>query len=167
MKKVAEVRAAISECEHHAAILRRARTELGDVRFVRESVEDIPSETIRLLDQSAYRFGKLQDTLGMRVLPGVLDLSDEPFPEGTPFGQKLQRLERLNVIPSVKQWRTLRELRNQLAHEYVDAPALKAAALNRFLDGVDGLLQIWHQVSDYAEPRGWSKPPEQSVNAPE
>jgi hypothetical protein len=167
VKSAAEVLAALTECGHHAAILRKARAELGDIRFVAESVEDLPSDTIKLMDQSAYRFGKLQDTLGVRVLPGILDLSEEPFPEGTPFAQKLQRLERLNVIPSVEQWRTLRELRNQLAHEYVDAPALKAAALNRFLDGINGLLQIWHQVSDYVEPRGWSIPPEQSVNAPE
>jgi hypothetical protein len=138
-------------------VLQEARAEIGGRRFAPESVDDISSETRRLLDQLAYRFGKLQDTLGLRVLPGLLDLSEEPLPESTPFGEKLQRLERLGVIPSVNQWRILRELRNQLAHEYLDAPALKAAALNRFIDGVDSLLGLWRQVSSYAQRKGWSE----------
>jgi hypothetical protein len=90
----------------------------------------------------------------MHVLPGILDLAEEPLPDSTPFAQQLQRLERLNVIPSVTQWRTLRELRNQSAHEYLDAPALKAAALNRFLDDIDDLLQLWQQVSGYTNAQG-------------
>ena len=87
--------------------------------------------------------------------------SEEPLPEATPFGEKLQRLERLAVIPSVDQWRRLRELRNQLSHEYVDAPVLKAAALNRFIDGIDEALEIWQQVSQFAEAKGWYDPPSQ------
>ena len=142
MRTADKVRAALIECRHHAAILREARTGIGTRLFAPESVDEISTETRRLLDQLAYRFGKLQDTLGQRVLPGILDLSEEPLPESTPFGEKLQRLERLGVVPDVNQWRILRELRNQLTHEYLDAPALKAAALNRFIGGIDDLLGI-------------------------
>ena len=159
MKTIGKVQAALKECGHHASILRAARAEVGDRRFAAENVEELGRETVKLLDQAAYRFGKLQDTLGMRALPGILDLSEEPLPEATPFGEKLQRLERLAVIPSVDQWRRLHELRNQLSHEYVDAPVLKAAALNRFIDGIDEALEIWQQVSRFAEERGWSDPP--------
>ena len=157
MRTLAEVQTAFEQCQHHAAVLHEARAEIGPKRFASESVEDISSETRRLLDQLAYRFGKLQDTLGLRVLPGILDLSEEPLPESTPFGEKLQRLERLGVIPSVNQWRILRELRNQLAHGYLDAPILKAAALNRFIDGVDSLLALWQHLSGYAQRKGWSE----------
>ena len=155
MKSLQEVEAALGECRRHAAILREAKAGIGTTTFAPESVEAISGAVLRLLDQSAYRFGKLQDTLGLRLLPGILDLSEEPLPEETPFAQKLQALERLGVIPSVNQWRLLRELRNQLAHEYFDMPALKAAVLNRFLDGIDILLQTWDQVSAYAAGRGW------------
>ncbi|MGF1616081.1 MAG: hypothetical protein ACFCVA_19810 [Gammaproteobacteria bacterium] len=77
MKALPEVQAALHECQHHAAVLHQARIEIGNKRFAPESVDDISSETLRLLDQLAYRFGKLQDTLGLRVLPGILDLSEE------------------------------------------------------------------------------------------
>lgn len=158
MKTSDEVRAALDECDRHVEILREARAEIGGTRFSPQSAQAISGEVLKLLDQSAYRFGRLQDTLGLRALPGVLDLSEEPLPENTPFGEKLQRLERLGVILSVEQWRILRELRNQLAHEYVDAPKLKAAALNRFIDGIDGLLEIWEHVSGYVESKGLYKP---------
>jgi hypothetical protein len=166
VKSLEEILAALAECNRHAEILRHARTALGPTRFTANSVEDLSAETVQRLDQSAYRFGKLQDTLGTRVLPGILDLTEEPFPESTPFAQKLQRLERLNVIPSVARWRTLRELRNQIAHEYLDAPALKAAALNRFLDGIDELLQVWQQVDGYADAQGWPGSHRRSHDAP-
>lgn len=38
----------------------------------------------RLLDQIAYRFGKLQGSLGEKVLPGLLLVAQEPVaPEAT------------------------------------------------------------------------------------
>ncbi|WP_200238756.1 hypothetical protein [Thiohalocapsa halophila] len=128
-------------------MLREAREEIGATHFTAATVQHLTSDRLRILDQLAYRFGKLQDTLGLRVLPGILDLSEEPFLDATPFAQKLQRLERLGAIPSVDQWRLLRELRNQLAHEYIDAPSLKAAALTRFITGVEDMLTVWRHVS--------------------
>ena len=53
------------------------------------------SDQRRLLDQSACRFMKLQDSLGERVLPGILTLAQEPLPPEATFAEKPQRLERL------------------------------------------------------------------------
>ncbi len=47
------------------------------------------------------------------------------------------------MLGSIDQWRQLREIRNQIAHEYEDAPALKATVLNRFIDGTGLLLATW------------------------
>nr|VFJ62031.1 MAG: hypothetical protein BECKDK2373C_GA0170839_109314 [Candidatus Kentron sp. DK] len=79
-----------------------------------------------------YRFSKLQDSMGMKILKVLLELI--ALAEEAMFAEKLQRLERLGAITSVGEWRMLRELRNQLSHEYEDAPVLKSAVLNRFLD---------------------------------
>lgn len=137
------LRAALHECAHHAAVLAAARADLGPGGFTADTIPGPAPDALRALDQAAYRFGKLQDTLALRVLPAVLDWLEEPLPSTATFPEKLQRLERLGLIPSVEQWRGLRELRNQLAHEYADAPALKAAALNRFIAGIDELLGLW------------------------
>ena len=137
------------ECRLHAEVLREAKDELGDTRFDAESVEHITSEQRRLLDQLAYRFSKLQDSMGIKLLPALLDLTEEPLPESATFAEKLQRLERLGAIESVERWRELRETRNQLAHEYEDAPALRAAALNRFITDVEVLLAMWKKAEAF------------------
>nr|VFK27791.1 MAG: hypothetical protein BECKMB1821G_GA0114241_103020 [Candidatus Kentron sp. MB]VFK30217.1 MAG: hypothetical protein BECKMB1821I_GA0114274_101422 [Candidatus Kentron sp. MB]VFK75140.1 MAG: hypothetical protein BECKMB1821H_GA0114242_101622 [Candidatus Kentron sp. MB] len=141
--------AGIRECRLHADVLQEARTELGEFRFTINSVDEMTTDKRRLLDQMAYRFSKLQDSMGMKILPGLLELTEEPFPENATFAEKLQRLERLGAIADVNQWRMLRELRNQLSHEYENAPSLKAAVLNRFLDGVHELLKIWETAVTY------------------
>ena len=111
-------------------------------------------DRLRLLDQMAYRFAKLQGALGERVLPLMLDLAEEPLEPDTPFAQKLQRLERIGMIPSAEQWRELRIARNAIAHEYPDAPELRAAALNQFLRSVGELLGFWRHVSEHARQLG-------------
>nr|VFJ60679.1 MAG: hypothetical protein BECKDK2373B_GA0170837_109414 [Candidatus Kentron sp. DK] len=109
--------AGIGECRLHADVLREARAELGKARFTADSIHSMTTGQRRLLDQMAYRFSKLQDSMGMKVLPGLIELTEEPFPEEATFAEKLQRLERLGAITSVDEWRMLRELRNQLSQE--------------------------------------------------
>jgi len=143
------LQAILKECQLHAGVLQGARDELGDAHFDAETVVRITTEQRRLLDQLAYRFSKLQDNMGMRFFPALLDWTEELLPENTTFAEKLQRLERLGAVDSVERWRELRETRNQLAHEYEDAPALKAAALNRFIIDVETLLMMWQKAEAF------------------
>ena len=112
-------------------------------------VASIGSERRRLLDQAAFRFMKLQDSLGEKVLPGILDLTRRTAAAAGHFAEKLQRLERLGVLDSAATWRLLREVRNSLAHEYPENPALQAAALTRLLRGVAELRRLWSGVESY------------------
>lgn len=144
-----KLQAALKECALHAQVLGEARVLLPH-GFTPDDVVEPNAERRRLLDQVAFRFMKLQDSLGEKVLPGLLDLSLEPLPEDAPFVQKLNRLERLGALPSVDQWKGLREVRNALAHEYPDHPALQAAAWNRLLDAAGQLVQAWRAAQDHA-----------------
>jgi hypothetical protein len=141
-----KLRAALAECGMHSQVLADAAALLP-MRFNSSDIAGITPELRRVLDQAAYRYMKLQDSLGERVLPGLLDVAQEPLPPEAPFAQKLQRLERLGVIPSADTWRLLREVRNALAHEYPDDPTLQAAALTRFRRAVDELLGLWQVVA--------------------
>lgn len=143
--------ATLAECRLHAEVLDDALAEMNTLHFTAETVAGLTKIQRRLLDQLAYRFAKLQDTLGEKVLPGLVELAEEPLPENATFAEKLQRLERLGAVESAAGWRELRELRNQIAHEYIDQPALKAAALNRFLQGVGQLIVFWRQAETFAK----------------
>jgi hypothetical protein len=145
--------AALAECRLHAEVLASALAHLP-ARFAEEDAALVDPERRRWLDQAAYRFMKLQDSLGEKVLPGLLDLTLDPLPPEAPFAQKLQRLERLQVIPSAEAWRVLREVRNALAHDYPDQPALQAAAWTRFIAGAAELLATWRCAAAYAAGAG-------------
>jgi len=142
----AKLQQAIDACTWHAAILQQDLEEHGDQRYDAQSVENLDRGKLRLLDQMAYRFTKLQDTMGQQALPGILELAEEPLPPETLFAQKLQQLERPDVIPSAETWRQLRETRNAIAHECPDQPEIRAAVLNRFVQDVDKLLAFWKQI---------------------
>ncbi len=138
--------AARKECALHAAILREDLVEHGTVRYDAKRIDELSRSQLRLLDQMAYRFGKLQSTLGERVMPLLLEMAEEPLAPETTFAQKLQRLERLGLIPSAEDWRMLRQTRNAIAHEYPEAPAIRAALLNHFVGSVAQLLGFWDHI---------------------
>ena len=141
MNKATKLDAALAECSLHSEILSEALNEIAVQRpFDAQAVKSMPGGVRRLLDQIAYRFIKLQDTLGERFLSALLGLAEEPLSDATPFQQKLRRLERLGAVPSADAWRLLRELRNQIAHEYPDAPAIQAAMIEALLDGARTLI---------------------------
>jgi hypothetical protein len=77
----------------------------------------------------------------------LLVLAEEPLPDSVTFSEKLNRLERLGVIESATTWRLLWKIGNQFAHEYLDQPMPKAAALNQFIRATGELLEFWQRVN--------------------
>ena len=80
------------------------------------------------VDAFAARFGRLQDTVADKLLPGVLNWLAEPL---GPAIDNLARAERLGWIASGAAWIECRQLRNFMIHEYVRDSAVLAAALTR------------------------------------
>ena len=80
------------------------------------------------VDAFAARFGRLQDTVGDKLLPLVLAWLSEPV---GPAIDNLARAERLGWIDSAADWIECRQLRNFMIHEYVRDMAVLAAALTR------------------------------------
>ncbi len=142
--------AALAECGLHAQVLSDAVAALPEV-FNAEMAATVNADRRRWLDQAAYRFMKLQDSLGEKVLPGLLAATLDPLPPDATFAERLQRLERLGALPSVGRWRLLREVRNSLAHEYPEHPELQAAALTRLVGGARELLLFWAAARAFAE----------------
>ena len=149
----AALAAALEQCTRHAQVLAR---DLGLLprRFDLEAVSGLSDERRMAMDQAAYRFMKLQDVLGERVLPALLEATLDPLPPEAPFAQKLQRLERLGGIPSAASWRLLREARNSLAHEYPEHPEIQAALRTAFVTAAHELLAVWAHVNAFASQIG-------------
>lgn len=69
------------------------------------------------IDAFVGRFGRLQDTLGDKLLPHLLALLQEP-PRA--FIDNLDKAERLGWIDSANAWVEARQLRNRMVHEYME-----------------------------------------------
>lgn len=78
------------------------------------------------VDAFVSRFSRLQDTLGDKLLPVYLEALGE---KAGAVIDDLDRAERLGLVPSADDWFTIRKLRNQMVHEYIEDPAILASAL--------------------------------------
>lgn len=85
-----------------------------DVAWVR-SLDNTP-EIAEQLEALVSRFGRMQDTMGDKLLPRwLIALAEKP---GSHI-ETLNRTERLGVLTSTEQWLEARHLRNRLVHEYI------------------------------------------------
>jgi hypothetical protein len=140
----------LDECRLHAGVLAEALEEAHTwLPFNAETVQHLTKEQLRILDQIAYRFTKLQDTMGQKVLPTILELAQEPIAPDATFAEKLNWLERMEALPSAEEWKKLRVARNAIAHEYPDDRDLRASAINRFFAGVIQLNALHKFVGRY------------------
>lgn len=73
------------------------------------------------------RFGRLQDTLGDKLLPSLLFFVGE---HPSTMIDNLDRAERLGWIKSSDTWLEICKLRNQMIHEYIEDPKVLTDALN-------------------------------------
>jgi len=111
------------------------------IPYTANTISDLTDIELAVLDQFSTRFSKLQDTMGEKLFPIILELTKE---QGNllAFVDKLHRLEKIGAIPSADYWLLLREIRNAFSHEYPDDLALQAAILNKAFELANEMISI-------------------------
>lgn len=116
------------ECRRHVHFIEHARRHIPAPTAA--LLENPSDDLVAALDQFVYRFSKLQDTLGRKVLRAVLvEHFREPY-EDAPFRDVLDRLEALRIVDSADRWDEYRAVRNALVHDYPESAAEKAQVLS-------------------------------------
>ncbi|MCX7120998.1 MAG: nucleotidyltransferase domain-containing protein [Gammaproteobacteria bacterium] len=115
-----------------------------------ERFEKLSDEEVAILDMFSTRFGKLQDILGVKVLPMILELTEEPGVYLT-FIDKLNRLEKMLAIPSADDWSAFRKVRNSFTHDYPDNPKLNASLLNAAYEQGKKLQSTFDYIKNYIQ----------------
>lgn len=141
--------AALWEADRHAQTLQETLQEWDADPATEWATLEADRLKIRLVDQLLFRFTKLQDALGERLIPATLAVLLESF-EAWPMRDRLNRLEKLGFL-EVNQWLAWREIRNRLAHEYPDEPDIRFAALLAAIDAAKHLAELykrWRQRID-------------------
>lgn len=63
---------ASATCHGHALALREALHDLAQRKLAQSELDALSKEDHRPLDQFAYRYTRLQDDMGTRLIPAVL-----------------------------------------------------------------------------------------------
>ena len=112
----------LAECNKHLARLNGAFDELQktqafplEPKSLKAMVEDV--QMLAFCDQVIYRFSKLQDCIDAKLFKSVLLYHGETV--NKPILDILNHLEQIDII-NVDDWFEMRDLRNEIAHDYDD-----------------------------------------------
>jgi len=100
----------------------------------------------------ASRYGRLQDTLGDKLLRLTLLALGERPAAGI---DNLDRAERLGLLNAADEWMAMRKIRKQMVHEYIEDMTVLASALRTAHDFVPVLIAAANAMVSEAEQRGW------------
>ncbi|MEO5363747.1 MAG: hypothetical protein H7838_09000 [Magnetococcus sp. DMHC-8] len=147
----ARLQSALHECAQHHKRLQSAWADAHHISALQgDSPEALTEAEIRTLDQLVFRFGRLQDAMGTRLLPALLQQVLD-WQEQDTFLDALNRAEKRDMIPSANQWVALRRLRNQSTHEYPDKPEWIMASLRHFVANTPLLTTIYLHLLAWAQ----------------
>ncbi len=144
-------RSAKTECDNHIQRLQHAINRTNDLfPLDHKTFDQLTADQVAFIDQLIFRFSKLQDTMGKKLIPSGLNLLGESV-ESLTMIDNLNLLEKLKIINSKQDWLELRELRNQIAHEYPDEKLEQLEALNLLHQSTAYLITLYQDFTRFVE----------------
>jgi len=139
------------ECQHLTTTDQRLFSNIFTI--VQANQLEADPDLAERVEAFVGRFGRLQDTVGDKLLPLLLDALGE---KTSSVIDNLDRAERLGLIGSADEWMTIRNLRNQMIHEYVEDLAILSSALQTGHMFVPTLIVAANKMIAEIERRGWA-----------
>ena len=138
----------LHEANVHLARIYEAIDELGkkyQFPIAQEQFAELLTNRIDLAfaDQIIYRFSKAQDTIGAKLFKAFLLYQGENVDR--PFLDILNELEKLHIV-DVEEWFVLREIRNDITHDYEDNRDQARLILNNIYQYRGELRQILVEI---------------------
>jgi hypothetical protein len=144
-----KIDSSIKECNSHIEKLIRSKRLLSEFFPLEpDKFKNLDEEQIEHLDQFIYRFTRLQDSMGKRLLPSLISYIDNDFSPKS-FLDILARLEQLGIIENDTDWQFFRNLRNNLAHDYPDNIKIMTETLNLLFEELPRLENMFSGARDY------------------
>jgi hypothetical protein len=140
-------------CALHAQRLQMALNKLKpSLPFNTNNLSNLDSEHLGYLELLTNRFAKLQDTIGAKIFPLILEaLEEQEDISKKTFIDILNRLEKLEILPSSDHWRDMRDIRNHITHEYPENPNIMVVNLNKSIGFIEDLLSYWSALNTRIE----------------
>lgn len=150
MKSLKIIRNLFAQCHKHKEVFEWSFDKIikfypfGEDKLLSLKVEDKA-----LIDAFIFRFSKLQDTLG-RIFWLIIEIIGEGFEEMT-FIDVLNECERIGIVESSREWLFLRQLRNEISHEYELDYYILAKQLNTLIESASKLIDVYNKVESFID----------------
>ncbi len=138
------------ECQHLAST--DQRLFIGVFSLKQATQLDTDLDLAERVEAFVGRFARLQDTVGDKLLPLLLSALGEKTAAAI---DNLDCAERLGMLESADEWMAMRNLRNQMIHEYVEDPVVLVNALQSGHIFVPTLITVANKMLAEIELRGW------------
>jgi len=142
---------ALKETNTHVQRINEAFEELGKTyQLPLEKNEFIlllqNRQNLAFADQIIYRFAKAQDSMGAKLFKSFVEYQGDNA--NRPFLDLLNSLEKLQIL-NVDEWFELREIRNEIAHDYDESEHNARNIINNIFNNTDELQKIVNLISHF------------------
>ena len=106
--------------ERHYSALKDYKQLIDNIRLQKDIFQEDVFKTLEvqekaILDAYLKRFSSIQDFLGAKIFSSLLEISGISYGK---MSEVLYRVEKEEIIDSLDNWIELREIRNELEHDY-------------------------------------------------
>jgi len=108
----------------------------------------------RVVNSFLFNYIKIQDKIGAKVFKNLLYELKEISDYSIPMIDVLNILEKMNIIENADDWDRLREIRNNITHDYPADIEERIDNVNLALEGYVVLKKIFVRIKDYCISRG-------------
>jgi hypothetical protein len=128
-----------------------------DLDYVELETKDIDDSLFnefynqRLVNSFLFSFIKIQDKIGAKLFKKILYELKEIDNLSVPMKDILNILEKLEIIDNTDDWDRLREIRNNLAHEYPSDTQERVDNVKLSLQGYELIKDIYNRLKKYCE----------------
>jgi hypothetical protein len=148
---ISKIEKILNECDKHLIRVNKAYDNtVAILPLDARTYQGLNDDEVEHIDQYLFRFAKLQDVMGTKLFKYILMFLDENV-EGMPFVDVLNRMEKLSLLNDSKVWRELRDIRNELSHQYDDDPEEMAIILNNIFAKKEVIEAIYLHIKTYYE----------------
>lgn len=108
-------------------------------------------QNVRIVNSFLFNYSKIQDKIGAKLLKKVLYVQKEIDNENISMKDALNLLEKLAIIKNSHAWDRLREIRNNLSHEYPYCIEERIENISLAMEGYKILTEIYLNLKKYCE----------------
>lgn len=153
MDKIEIIKKRFAKLDKHYTALKEYRQLIDKltttINIYKPSVfSTLKPEQRAILEAYLKRFSSMQDYLGAKVFPIVLDIAGIGSQK---MSEVLYQVEKEQIIDSLEEWILLREIRNELEHEYPDELQEALDDLRFCIESFSKLEQYYLNVLSFAK----------------